>query len=93
MFINLHHKLCVCEYGLLQGNRLNENGQRVTQTFSMEQNVLDTVKRNPNISIRAIAVAKRGLRSSVHRVLQREGKTLHSLIPSSKNVVTSCDAI
>lgn len=71
MFSNLHHNLC--EYGSLRGNRHSEGRPRVTRTPRMEQNVLDTVRRNPSASVRAVATAVGESRNSVHRVLQREG--------------------
>ena len=39
----------------------------------MEQNVLDTVRRNPSARVRAIDTAVGESRNSVHRVLEREG--------------------
>ena len=45
----------------------------MSRTPRMEENVLDTVRRNPSTSIRAIATAVGESRSSVHRVLHCEG--------------------
>ena len=39
----------------------------------MEENVLDTVRRNPSTSVRAVATAVGESGSSVHCVLQCEG--------------------
>ncbi|GFV58426.1 hypothetical protein TNCV_4036011 [Trichonephila clavipes] len=50
----------------------------VTRTSSTEQNVVDTVRRNPSTSVRAIAVAKGRSRNSINRVLRRESEPLHS---------------
>ncbi|GFU02401.1 hypothetical protein TNCV_1238861 [Trichonephila clavipes] len=50
-----------------------ESKPRVCRTPSMEQNVMDTIRRNPSTSVRATAAAVGGPRSSVHGVLQREG--------------------
>ncbi|GFU45030.1 uncharacterized protein TNCV_4235271 [Trichonephila clavipes] len=70
--------------GLLRGNRNNEGELRVTIIPSMEQNVLDTVRWNPNTSIQVIGAVVGGSRSSVHRVLQREGFLPYNLqrVPS-----------
>ncbi|GFV52451.1 hypothetical protein TNCV_2771981 [Trichonephila clavipes] len=51
MFTNLHENLG--EDGSFRGNR----GSRVTRTPSMEQNVLDTVRRNPGTSVHAVTAA------------------------------------
>ncbi|GFV44890.1 hypothetical protein TNCV_4966441 [Trichonephila clavipes] len=51
----------------------SDEGPRVTHTSSMEQNVLDSIRRNPSTSVRAVTSAEGGSRNIVHRVLQREG--------------------
>ncbi|GFW30045.1 hypothetical protein TNCV_1593631 [Trichonephila clavipes] len=56
----------------------SEGGSQVTRTSSIEQNVLDTVRRNPNTSVRAFAAAVVGSRSSAYRVLKLKGKPLYS---------------
>ena len=71
MFSSLH--LNLCEYGSLRGNRHSDGRPRGTRTPSMEQTVLDTVRRNPSASVRAVATAVGESRTSVHRVLKREG--------------------
>ncbi|GFT29992.1 DUF4817 domain-containing protein [Trichonephila clavipes] len=76
MIANSHHNLS--EYGSLRGNRYNEGGPRGTPTSSIEQNGMNTVRRNLSTSVRAITAAVKGSWSSVHCVLQREGKPLHS---------------
>ena len=70
MFSNLHHNLC--EYGSLRGNKYSEGGPRVNLTPRMEENVLDTIRRNPSASVRAVATDFEGSRTSVHRVLKHE---------------------
>ncbi|GFX63800.1 hypothetical protein TNCV_5032711 [Trichonephila clavipes] len=41
----------------LDHERHNESEPRVSRTFSIEQNVLDTVRMNPRTSVRVIAAA------------------------------------
>ncbi|GFV13013.1 hypothetical protein TNCV_3175481 [Trichonephila clavipes] len=50
MFANLHHNLC--KYGSLRGIRYSEDGPHVTRTPNVEQNMLDTVQRNPSIMLK-----------------------------------------
>ncbi|GFW32512.1 hypothetical protein TNCV_676701 [Trichonephila clavipes] len=65
MYSNLNHNLC--EYGSLRGHRHNEEVPRVTRTPSMEHNILDIVQRNQSNSVRVVAAAAGGSRSSVRR--------------------------
>ncbi|GFV45105.1 hypothetical protein TNCV_3339501 [Trichonephila clavipes] len=51
----------------------SEGGPQVTRIPSMKQNVLNTVRKDPITSVRAIGVVVGGSQSSVHRALQREG--------------------
>lgn len=71
IFANLHYNLS--NYGSLRGDRSNVGRPRLSRTPSMEQNVLDIVGSNPSTSVRNIAAAIRGSRSTVHRVLRLEG--------------------
>ncbi|GFX53454.1 hypothetical protein TNCV_4652441 [Trichonephila clavipes] len=73
-------------YRLAEGNaraaeRLYHERDSSSQhrTPSIEQNVLVTVRRSPSTSIRAVAAASEESRSSVHRVLQREGLHTHTI--------------
>ncbi|GFX05742.1 hypothetical protein TNCV_3198591 [Trichonephila clavipes] len=54
-------------------NRHNESGPQVTHTSSIEQNVFDSIQRNPSISVRAVAVAVKGSGNGAQGVLKREG--------------------
>ncbi|GFW25741.1 hypothetical protein TNCV_1310021 [Trichonephila clavipes] len=58
MLTNLHHNLC--EYGSLRRSRQSVGRPRVTRTASMEQNVLDTVRRNLSTSVRDVIAAVEG---------------------------------
>ncbi|GFV35701.1 transposable element Tc1 transposase [Trichonephila clavipes] len=64
--------------GYYVGNRQSKGDPRGTQTFSIEQNVLDTVRRNPSTRLRNIASALERSQSSVHHHFQCEGKPLPS---------------
>ncbi|GFX40687.1 hypothetical protein TNCV_1218101 [Trichonephila clavipes] len=55
------------KYGSLRGDKHIEGGSRGIRTSSMVQNVLDTVRRYPSISVQAV----RRSSSSDQRVLQQ----------------------
>ncbi|GFU42758.1 hypothetical protein TNCV_3139511 [Trichonephila clavipes] len=77
MFTNLHHNMC--EYGLLQGNRQSGRWPRVTRTFSIGQNVLDTVRRNLSINVRTVTATVGGSLSVLIVFCNvKKGKPLHS---------------
>ena len=58
IFINLLRNLY--EYGSLRDNRYSEGGPGVTQILNFEQNVLNTVRRNPRTIVRPFTAAVGG---------------------------------
>ncbi|GFV20371.1 hypothetical protein TNCV_4141321 [Trichonephila clavipes] len=77
------------EDGSSRGNRHRECGPVLpilsnTFCYSMEQNLLDTLRRN-------LGAAVERSRKTVPRILQCDGKSM-ALTPSSKTTVTKCDA-
>lgn len=68
VFMNLHHNLC--DYESLRNNRHSKDEPRATRTLTMQQNLLDSFRRNPSNSVRAVATSIRRSLNSVHRVLQ-----------------------
>ncbi|GFU30719.1 hypothetical protein TNCV_1444411 [Trichonephila clavipes] len=67
---NLNQKLS--EHGLLQVDRHSGCSPRVSRTI-MALNMLDTVQKNPSISVQATVGAVGLSQSRVHSFLQREG--------------------
>ena len=63
----------MCEYGSLRGNWHSKKGPRELQIPSFEKKLLNTIRKNPSTSVRAIDAAVRESESGVHSVLQNEG--------------------
>ncbi|GFW08585.1 hypothetical protein TNCV_2776061 [Trichonephila clavipes] len=81
-----------CEYGSLQSNRSSTDRPRLIRSArALEQNVLDTIRRNLSSIVRVVTAAVGGSRSSVHRTLQCEGKPLLSY-HLQNGTFTNCDA-
>ncbi|GFU94016.1 hypothetical protein TNCV_2391051 [Trichonephila clavipes] len=69
--------MCVCaimlnDLHVSSPSTHSEDGPRVIRIPASYNIVLNAVRRNPSTSVRAVATAVGGSRSSVHRVLQHE---------------------